>query len=88
MVLLLICSQTGKQNLIMFYMKFTNLYALCGLRGQKSHGEEPSDGVGNLEHKMHQLKKQIQAERMVSVKVSFRIYIYNMHYISDNDERW
>ncbi|CAL8179105.1 unnamed protein product [Prunus armeniaca] len=35
---------------------------------RKSHGEEPSDGVGNLEHKMHQLKKQIQAERMVSVK--------------------
>ncbi|KAL6271887.1 hypothetical protein ACE6H2_028798 [Prunus campanulata] len=52
----------------MFDMKFTNLYALCGLRGQKPHGEEPSDGVGNLEHKMHQLKKQIQAERMVSVK--------------------
>ncbi|BFG43431.1 hypothetical protein CerSpe_297050 [Prunus speciosa] len=35
---------------------------------RKPHGEEPSDGVGNLEHKMHQLKKQIQAERMVSVK--------------------
>ncbi|XP_015891733.2 histone-lysine N-methyltransferase EZA1 isoform X3 [Ziziphus jujuba] len=35
---------------------------------RRSHGEQPSDVVGTLSHKMHQIKKQIQAERIVSVK--------------------
>ncbi|KAM1169700.1 hypothetical protein ACFX19_031979 [Malus domestica] len=34
----------------------------------KFHGEDPSDGIGSLEQKMHQLKLQIQAERVISVK--------------------
>ncbi|KAB2605088.1 histone-lysine N-methyltransferase EZA1-like [Pyrus ussuriensis x Pyrus communis] len=34
----------------------------------KFHVEGPSDGVGSLEQKMHQLKLQIQAERVISVK--------------------
>ncbi|KAJ6972834.1 histone-lysine N-methyltransferase EZA1-like isoform X2 [Populus alba x Populus x berolinensis] len=36
--------------------------------GQKSDGEPPNNGIGNLTYKMNQLKKQIQAERVVSIK--------------------
>lgn len=42
---------------------------------QKSHGEQSNDGLGNLTYKLNQLKKQIQAERVVSIKVSHS-YIY------------
>ncbi|KAJ6972833.1 hypothetical protein D5086_026216 [Populus alba] len=34
----------------------------------KSDGEPPNNGIGNLTYKMNQLKKQIQAERVVSIK--------------------
>jgi histone-lysine N-methyltransferase EZH2 len=39
--------------------------------GQKSDGEPSNNGIGNLTYKMNQLKKQIQAERVVSIKVSW-----------------
>uniref|UniRef100_A0A4U5QX72 [histone H3]-lysine(27) N-trimethyltransferase n=1 Tax=Populus alba TaxID=43335 RepID=A0A4U5QX72_POPAL len=35
---------------------------------RKSDGEPPNNGIGNLTYKMNQLKKQIQAERVVSIK--------------------
>ncbi|XP_057995391.1 histone-lysine N-methyltransferase EZA1 isoform X2 [Hevea brasiliensis] len=35
---------------------------------KKSHGEQSNEGIGNLPYKMNQLKKQIQAERIVSIK--------------------
>ncbi|XP_024440526.1 histone-lysine N-methyltransferase EZA1 isoform X1 [Populus trichocarpa] len=34
----------------------------------KSDGEPSNNGIGNLTYKMNQLKKQIQAERVVSIK--------------------
>lgn len=37
---------------------------------QKSYSEQSNDGLGNLTYKLNQLKKQVQAERVVSVKVS------------------
>ncbi|KAL5863040.1 hypothetical protein ACOSQ3_000554 [Xanthoceras sorbifolium] len=36
-------------------------------KSRKSHGES-NDGLGNLSYKLNQLKKQIQAERVVSIK--------------------
>lgn len=36
---------------------------------QKSLGEQSSGGIGNLTQKLNQLKKQIQAERVASIKV-------------------
>ncbi|XP_022728204.1 histone-lysine N-methyltransferase EZA1-like isoform X2 [Durio zibethinus] len=35
---------------------------------KKSHGENSGDGIGNLTHKLNQLKKQIQSERTASIK--------------------
>ncbi|XP_061962021.1 histone-lysine N-methyltransferase EZA1-like isoform X2 [Populus nigra] len=35
---------------------------------RKSDGEPSNNGIGNLTYKMNQLKKQIQAERVVSIK--------------------
>ena len=40
---------------------------------QNQHGEPPDGVVGNLSAKINQLKKQIQAERVVSVKVSLQL---------------
>ncbi|XP_039043053.1 histone-lysine N-methyltransferase EZA1-like isoform X1 [Hibiscus syriacus] len=37
-------------------------------KSRKSHGEYSCGGVGNLTHKLNQLKRQIQAERTASVK--------------------
>ncbi|KAH9786789.1 Histone-lysine N-methyltransferase EZA1 [Citrus sinensis] len=34
----------------------------------KSYSEQSNDGLGNLTYKLNQLKKQVQAERVVSVK--------------------
>ncbi|KAI9400113.1 hypothetical protein POPTR_002G195700v4 [Populus trichocarpa] len=42
-------------------------YYYCCYR-QKSDGEPSNNGVGNLTSKMNQLKRQIQAERVVSIK--------------------
>ncbi|KAJ8748250.1 hypothetical protein K2173_000822 [Erythroxylum novogranatense] len=38
---------------------------------RKSHGEHSNEVFGNLSYKMNQLKKQIQSERVVSVKEKF-----------------
>ena len=46
-------------------------YYCCCYR-QKSDGEPSNNGVGNLTSKMNQLKRQIQAERVVSIKVSLK----------------
>ncbi|XP_038713027.1 histone-lysine N-methyltransferase EZA1-like isoform X1 [Tripterygium wilfordii] len=35
---------------------------------RKSHGEQSNEGVVNFSHKLNQLKKQIQAERIITVK--------------------
>uniref|UniRef100_A0A5B7BG87 [histone H3]-lysine(27) N-trimethyltransferase n=1 Tax=Davidia involucrata TaxID=16924 RepID=A0A5B7BG87_DAVIN len=35
---------------------------------RKSHGEQASDAFGTLTYKIHQLKKQIQADRVVSIR--------------------
>uniref|UniRef100_A0A2C9WQP7 CXC domain-containing protein n=1 Tax=Manihot esculenta TaxID=3983 RepID=A0A2C9WQP7_MANES len=35
---------------------------------KKSHGKQSNEGIGNLPYKLNQLKKQIQAERIVSIK--------------------
>ncbi|KAL5561018.1 hypothetical protein UlMin_030765 [Ulmus minor] len=35
---------------------------------RKSHGEQSSDGLGNLLQKMHHLKREIQADRTVSIR--------------------
>ncbi|CAK7348431.1 unnamed protein product [Dovyalis caffra] len=39
-----------------------------GSKFRKSHEEPSNNGIGNLTYKMNQLKKQIQAERVVSIK--------------------
>lgn len=65
---LILAEPNINSNLIIFFVLF----------GRKSYGEQPSDAVGTFSHKMHQIKKQIQAERMVSVKVCFFFYKYNI----------
>ncbi|GAY41090.1 hypothetical protein CUMW_056770 [Citrus unshiu] len=37
-------------------------------KSRKSYSEQSNDGLGNLTYKLNQLKKQVQAERVVSVK--------------------
>ncbi|KAK9201970.1 hypothetical protein WN944_017179 [Citrus x changshan-huyou] len=37
-------------------------------KSRKSYSEQSIDGLGNLTYKLNQLKKQVQAERVVSVK--------------------
>ncbi|KAH9786784.1 Histone-lysine N-methyltransferase EZA1 [Citrus sinensis] len=44
------------------------LQLLCGMITYKSYSEQSNDGLGNLTYKLNQLKKQVQAERVVSVK--------------------
>lgn len=45
------------------------------LFGQRSHGEQSDDSSGRMTHKMHELKKQIQGERIVSIKVCFFLLV-------------
>ncbi|XP_022855809.1 histone-lysine N-methyltransferase EZA1-like isoform X1 [Olea europaea var. sylvestris] len=54
---------------------------------KKFHGEQGSDAVGNLTCKLTQLKKQIQAERVVSIKEKVEKNRKNLEaYVSELDK--
>lgn len=54
---------------MIFYFCILNVVMFCSVMSQKQLGEPANDALGALSLKINQLKKQIQAERIVYIKV-------------------